>query len=378
MPFRPAYFLLGLVLSLAGLSFLGSILVPRDLTAHFIRFHAGIGMEYNFFPTAHDIRAILHAGASGGRAVTVIVGGTSVFQGTSQAEPEIWTENLQKLLDPAYRVINLAQRAGRSNDSGNIAAEMLLKQDKPVIFVCDAMPNQFTISLPDAYYKKTLFDAWQRGALLDWPARDHAMRAALWSARPELRSAAWEARFDQALNFDGLWSYFSFEVAGTQWNKLSGLNFISPLRLAEDPESTPAWRASHIYPTGEEDQQLMDTVRRAIFKNPGNSWQIVRDAVEEQMPTALRAQSLVVVDLNSPHYLDRLTPDEHAAYLAQARGMAALLKEMGFDRTMLAAEDFTEEDYSDRVHLSASGGGKLARQVAPVIVEMARQRGYVP
>ena len=66
MSFRPAYFLLGLVLSLAGLSILGAILVPPDLTAHFVRFHARIGNEYNFFPTAHDIRAILDTGAEDG------------------------------------------------------------------------------------------------------------------------------------------------------------------------------------------------------------------------------------------------------------------------------------------------------------------------
>lgn len=377
MSFRPAYFLLGLALSLTGLSILGSILVPPDLTAHFVRFHAKIGNEYNFFPTAHDIRAILDTGAADGQAVTVIVGGTSVFQGTSQAEPEIWTERLQKLLGPAYRVVNFAQRAGRPNDSGNIAAEMLLKQNKPVLFVSDAMPGQFTIPLPYAFFKKELFDAWQRGALLDWPARDQAMRAALWSDNPELRSAAWEARFDRALNFDGLWGYFSFEIAGTQWNKLSGFDSIKPLRLATDPESTAAWQSTHVYPTGEADQQALQATTQGIFKTP-DRWQTVRDGVEEQMPTMLRTQSLVVVDLNSPHYIERLDPADHAAFLAQALTMAALLKEMGFARTMIAAEDFTEEDYSDRVHLSASGGAKLAERLAPVIAEMARQRGYAP
>ncbi len=377
MSFRPAYFLLGLVLSLTGLSILGSILVPPDLTAHFVRIHAKIGNEYNFFPTARDIRGILDAGAEDGQAVTVIIGGTSVFQGASQAEPEIWTERLQQRLGPAYRVVNFAQRGGRPNDSGNIAAEMLLKQNKPVLFVCDSMPRQFTIPLQAAIYKKTLFDAWQRGALLDWPARDDAMRAALWDATPGLRAAAWEARFDQALNFDGLWGYVAFEIAGTQWNKLSGPDSFQPLRLASDPEATPAWRATHVYPTGEEDQKWLDVARQQAVENP-DIWQIARNGVKEQMPTALRAQSLVVVDLNSPHYVDRLAAADRAGFLAQANAMAALLKEMGFDRTMVVAEDFTEADYSDHVHLSASGGRKLAKRLAPVIVEMARQRGYVP
>jgi hypothetical protein len=377
LSFRPGFFLLGVMLSLAGLSILGSILVPRDLTDHFLRFHAKISNEYNFFPTARDIRAILDTGAEDGQAVTVIVGGTSVLQGASQAEPEIWTERLQKLLGPSYRVLNFAQRGGRPNDSGNIAAEMLLKQNKPVLFICDAMPNQVTIPLEFAIFRKPLFDAWQRGELLDWPARDQAMRAALWSSTPELRSAAWEARFDQALNFDGLWSYVAFEIAGTEWNKLSGPDSILPLRLSSDPEATPAWRATHVYPTGEADLQALAIVKRGIFKS-ANKWQPIRDGIDEQMPVALRAQSLIVVDVNSPHYVNRLESDEHATYLNQISDMAKLLKEMGFDRSMVVAEDFTEADYTDRVHLSVSGGKKLAKRLAPVIVEMARQRGYVP
>ena len=50
------YFLLGLVLSLAALSLLGSMAESSDLARNFVRFHSGIGLEFNYFATANDIR----------------------------------------------------------------------------------------------------------------------------------------------------------------------------------------------------------------------------------------------------------------------------------------------------------------------------------
>jgi hypothetical protein len=40
--------------------------------------------------------------------------------------------------------------------------------------------------------------------------------------------------------------------------------------------------------------------------------------------------------------------------------------------------DFAKEDYADLLHLTPSGGAKLAVQVAASIRERARALGYVP
>jgi hypothetical protein len=377
MRHHPAFFLLGIVLSMMLLSGLGSILVPPHLIDGFVRFHAGIGPDHKFFATAHDVRAILDSAEAEKPAVIVIVGGTSVFQGTSQSEPLIWTELLQKALGPNYRVVNLAQRAGRPNDFGNLAAEMLLKEGKSVLYVCDSMTSQFTIPIEASFYLKTVFDAWQRGYLLDWPARDRKMRSALNSPQAAFRSNAWGALADQAFNFDGFWSYIAFEFGGTIWDKYRGLDSIEPLRLLRDPEPPAQWHAEHGYPIGPADEQEMQNVRRQIFAEPAASWPIVRAGVEEQIPMPLRGQTLVVVDLNSPHYLDRLNANDRASVFGQADAMAALLKDMGFAETTVVAKDFVEADYSDRVHLSVLGGQKLAERIAPDIVRMAQERGYV-
>jgi hypothetical protein len=372
-----ACFLFGLVGTLASLSILGSVLAPPDLAAHFVRFHVGIGIDNDFFATAHDIQAILDAAEKEkpAAAVTVIVGGTSVFQGTSQSEPRIWTERLQQDLGARFRVINLAQRAGRPNDFGNLAAEMLLKQHKPVIYLCDSMNSQFTIPIEASFYLKSVYDAWGRGYLLDWPARDRKMVSGLWSRSPEMRSHAWGARLDRWLNFDGLWSYVAFENGGSVWNKYRALDSITPLRQIKDPEPPPHWYVERGYPKGADDARALEIVRAQIFPPGAAPWAQIRNGIDEQMPGPLRAKTLVVVDLNSPYYLDRLSVAERTAFIDQADRMAAVIQASGFAKAMVVAKDFTDADYADRVHLSVEGGEKLADRLTPEISKLAAELG---
>jgi hypothetical protein len=374
-------FLLGLILSLTSLSLLGASLVPPDLVQNFIRFHPWNGIESNFYPTAPDIRAILDSALAGEPAgtepVIVLVGGTSVFEGTSQAPPQVWTQQLQQILGDRFRVLNLAQRAGRPNDFGNLAAEMLLKDHRRFIYLCDAMPAEFTIPIEKSYYLKTVFDAWLRGYLLDWPARDAKMRSAFWDGSAQFRETAWGALADRYLNFNSLWTYVSFEIAGTIWNKVEATESMRPLREFPDAEPPPEWWDQRGYPTGDIDTLSMSQVRKQIFPPQQKYWDKVRAGIEEQMPVQLREKSLVVVNLNSPYYLDRLSPEEQAGFMRQADQMAHLLTDAGLYRALVVAGDFTDRDYTDRVHLSVRGGAKLADRIAPEIVEMAEHLGYL-
>ena len=96
------------------------------------------------------------------------------------------------------------------------------------------------------------------------------------------------------------------------------------------------------------------------------------------VPPGLRGVTLVVVDLNSPYYLDRLSSAERDAFVGQAYEHAQRLKQIGFNRAVVPAKDFTEDDYVDLQHLSASGGQKLAAALAPTIRLMAGELGYLP
>jgi hypothetical protein len=62
---------------------------------------------------------------------------------------------------------------------------------------------------------------------------------------------------------------------------------------------------------------------------------------------------------------------------ATAYDHARRLREIGFRRAEIPAIDLTAEDYIDPLHVSVSGGQKLAAKIAPIIRTMAVELGYL-
>lgn len=370
------YFLLGLVLSLAALSLLGSMAESSDLARNFVRFHSGIGLEFNYFATANDIRSIIAPDPADKAKITVIVGGDSVLFGETQKEPVIWTQLLQKKLGDNFRVINLARRGGALNEFGNIATEMLLAEGRPVIYLCNTFPVSFGTPVEHGSYQRTVFNAWQQGYLLDWPARDRKLRTAYWSPMEKFRENAWGALLDRFLYFDEFWNYVAYEHGQTVWNKWLALDSARPLRLAPDGTPDPEWYKAHRYPGGAENQEMMEHLQVYLLSPDDPGWQTARSTIRDEMPSALRAKSLIGIDLISPHYRRQFTTEDQDRYASTVDTMAALLKDEGFHQVFLLGENFDEDDYSDAGHLSVVGGQKLAERLAPEIVKMTAELGY--
>src|SRR5262245_46738126 len=131
----PLPFFLGFSSGLLALSLLGATVQSAHLAENFVRFHQLLSPETGYFPTAHQTRAIVEHRIQEKPKVQVVVGGTSVLNGAGQHLTLVWTRWLQEQLGSQFRVVNLAQRAGQMNDSGNIAAELLLRDGQPTIFV---------------------------------------------------------------------------------------------------------------------------------------------------------------------------------------------------------------------------------------------------
>ena len=161
---RPIPFFIGLIGDLLTLALVGATIESEPLKNSFVRFHQRISPEASFYPTARQLISIARPPADSPDKVTVIIGGSSVFAGVGQEIGLVWTRTLQELLGPQYRVVNRSIPATSALSSGNIAAEWLLGQSKPVIFVANAIAPTHEIM------QYLLFDAWQRGDLLPWPA----------------------------------------------------------------------------------------------------------------------------------------------------------------------------------------------------------------
>jgi hypothetical protein len=373
------FFVCGVLLAMTGLALAGNLVFPEELAHGFLRFHAGIGPDYNFFPTAREIKATLDRNAGDDSKVTVIIGGSSVFHGTGQKHPRIWTELLQKDLGDRFRVLNFAVRAGAANGFGEIPAEMALQEGRPFIYVCDNNIQGFAAPVERSFFRKTYFDAWQRGYLLSWPARDRMMRDALWGQSDNLREASWGAVLDSYLNFNDFWNYVTFRYTGTIWNSLAALDSFEPLRKSDDPENSPGWSASVPYPPigSDDNAHAMSVVRGEIFGSGPDQWNAAQGQIELYVPPALRAKTLSVTHLNSPYFTTQLTAQERQEFFQQATRFALFLKQLGFHQAIAVPNDWDKDDYHDVVHLSMQGGQKLADLLAPEIVKMAMELGYI-
>src|SRR5207245_11801285 len=95
--------------------------------------------------------------------IIVIVGGSSVLHGTGQAASQVWTRKLQEVLGERYQVINLALRCGRTNEFGQVAAEMLLAEYPQMIFICDCFSGDLFAEPDGLFYKYFYWDAYYKG-----------------------------------------------------------------------------------------------------------------------------------------------------------------------------------------------------------------------
>jgi hypothetical protein len=373
---RPLPFFMGLIVTLAALSWAGATVRSERLVDGFVRFHHLMNVVTGYFATARQVRAVVERAAQSNPKVLVIVGGSSTFHGAGQHASLIWTRFLQEHLGSGFRVINFAQMAGGGVDFGNIAAELLLLQSRPVIYVADASIITFTLPLEAAYYRHAIVDAWYRGYLLPHPPRDALISRAVLQDSP-LRGAVLGAALDQILNFNDLWNFITYEYAGSVWNHhLRHLSF-SARRDLDEGAQMPEYYARVRYNSANLAAE-MRAVRSEIHPPDSPHLESVGRVAAQLTPPRLRAVSLVVVNRASPHYFNRLEPSEREAWNAQAQAQCRQLMRHGFNRAIVAADDFDDNDYVDRVHLSVAGGQKLAAKLAPTIRTMATELGYLP
>jgi hypothetical protein len=356
-----------------SLSWLGATVQSKKLVDHYVRFHQLINVEAGFFPTAREVRAIVDKTNDNPSVIYVIVGGSSVLHGVGQHESLIWTRFLQDRLGASFRVINFAQRAGWATDFGNIAAEYLLRNSKRVIFVGDAYAHAYTIPLESSFYKHIIFDAWQHNLLLPWAPRDKVLSRALLDDK--LRAPALGAFLNGYLNFNDLWNYISLEHANLIWNSLLGEKSFQPRARFADPDLLPEQYARLRYLGDIE--ATMRIERGQILDATDLQWINIRNLTDQLVPPALRKVTLCVVQIDSPYYRRRLTAAEQEAILTTARTHAELLVGLGFNRALVPTTDFSDDDYVDRVHISALGGQKLAIALTPAIQQMAVELGYL-
>ncbi len=386
-----AAFAAGIIVSLTTLAVVGRQAAEKNFHPGFTRFHQKIAPDTKYYPTIHEMMAIVRERAAGGK-ILVVVGGNSILYGVGQPAGHVWTERLQRELGPAYAVVNLAMRGAGVTDCAAVVAEALRTEFPRQIYLANASPTQ--ASFPDGTpsYRFVFWEAIAKGLLIDDPTRTEAIRER-YRLRPDTLGGLPEQRLREALDailsFDDFWNRFTFATCNTIWTRERpvGLDSFAPRKIYTDNE--PDYLTFPILdrrPTGWRfDAELgfsRDVSLLAFTLAPSGLWvpnQPLWDALAKSIggaiPPSLRARTLIILTRNNPYYLDRLTPAEQ-----QRDDLAHTLSVQVWQHAGCESVDcgrgYTIDDYGDRIHLSSTGGEKLAQQIATEVRRISTKLQY--
>jgi lysophospholipase L1-like esterase len=386
----PLSFLTGTLASFLSLAVIGKITSSQNIyDQNLLRFTLPLSAETLFYPTASQLISFAQRQLSDGQKTAVIIGGDSVFHGVGQLDPNLWSVKLQAKLGDDYKVINLAMRGSWPQEAGSVTAQGLLKLGyQRLIYVTDT-----SIGLPGKpddgnFYKYLFWEAYYKGFLLDDPDRDKFLSTAQVSeADLEMRRLMW---LNNRFHFNDLWTMIGYQSVFTVWNSIiSGydphdpLHWLRPRRLFDD-DMEELQTLSERYPPEYLMQQLeVSRGHCTYFKLDSKTaipepehWQKGIQDAKILFPDELKKRTFVVVLYDSPYYRKRLSLPEQQCSHKGVEETHNLYQSTGYN-VEIVSKDFNELDYRDRVHLSPSGGDKLATQIAPKIKQIAQRLGYL-
>jgi hypothetical protein len=199
----------------------------------------------------------------------------------------------------------------------------------------------------------------------------------------ELRTGA---QLDSLCYYNDMWNALTYTEGGTIWNRVCHSNSFKPRRLLADNEPQPP--STKVRHARADRQQEVERFKRytglpPMERDANGQWVVppgraeeIRKDIDVSLPNEeLRRRTVAIVTKFDPSVMASMTQDqrEQMATLFNLTGKqieASGLRCIRFD------DSFTEDDYADYVHLTASGGEKMAAKVAPAIRELAASLGY--
>ena len=372
------------LLGICVLSGLGRWASLHNHFEYFERFHRLINPEALYYPTASEVIAIAKAAAAGGR-IPVIVGGSSVMFGATQPESALWTRRLQEVLGDRYAVVNLAFPSGTIAEHGAVAAQALLQAGYRPIFLVDVALGCLTAPdglryqyvFWDAYYKRLV----SQSVALPTHDGDACLEAMARVTREEARVRGW---LDSWLYFSDLWNTVGYTRVFTSWSPPVApyASLTTPRKALRDPLQFYPAHMRYPSPTRERGAAAIgfwtalncskSAAGTAWFSNASIALPIGRAAAQAVLPEGLRHRTILVMLSFSPYYLDAVPAFERDCYNAMQSAYSAMYATVGFTAVRIGA-GWLSDDYDDLLHLSPSGGAKLAHELAPLIRTMATE-----
>ncbi len=388
--FRPRTFLAGLAAGLVLCSVVGRTVSHRGYHTAFTRFHQVISPEAQYYPTLGEMCGIVRMRCRPDQ-VLVIVGGNSVFNGVGQPAEKMWTVELQRRLGDRYVVLNFAFRGALCTDGGAVVAEVLRREYPHQVYVANALPFGLPVPYGQDPYRYVYWEALHLGRLEDFGPRNEQLAwlegtEYTWGQRFELWSRDW---LDGALRFRDLWNWVGYEYLFTIQTPITPhlpeAIWARKRFLDKEPDFETMPFGDKYRPGNLEAE--MNIVRgfseSYYLKDKRGEWRLrpsirmrFEEVAEAAFPDDLKGRTLIMLSRNNPYYVKQLSRDEALRDAAAYRDAVAEWRKVGCDSSDYAS-DYDVADFGDRTHLSASGGRKLAEQVAARILEISRKRGYL-
>lgn len=392
----PAPLLAGAVLAFVACCVLGRVLSRLNQYKYFTRFHFALDPRSQFYPTASQVLALARARFQPNK-VAVIVGGNSVLNGIGQLPGRLWTRELQNLLGDGYTVLNLGMPAAHPYEFGEVVAEMLATDQKKLIYVTD-VGISMCLGDPDGYlYRYFYWDAYFKGLLPSAPEREACLAAQEADRQAKgndgIRELIQGRRLDSLLFFQDLWTTCGLKSFSTIWGPVLGGYATTPRQDILDWGEQ--WRPPEKRYPPAEDAPNLQLVRGYLGGLGGQVFSMplppgarpkglsvtaaaspLAQTFRDCFPEPFRSRSVVLVLSESPYYVDRLENAVKGDYRWRLERAAEVLEGAGF-AALAVGNDFTADDFSDRLHLSDEGGRKLAHKVAPKVRALAARLGYL-
>jgi len=388
---RPKYFLIGVFVGFIICCITGYYVSTQARLYHFTRFFPAITPEALFYPTASQLLQTARHEVKRDK-ILVLIGGSSIFRGTGQDPDKLWSNELQKILGDKFKVLNYATNGASLSSYGGVAFRMLKKEYPKIIFVATAyqFDAQGYIDGLDPY-KYLFWDAYYKN-LFQSDKDEMKIINHLKIAQLKTFSGA-EQHISAFLNsffyFKDLWNWVSYRFFFTTW---SDSEFRTPFQakyLYHD-EPTPSDYMEILLKTNR-DSEHVKTFRKFIKDSMTNVFVDLSQKPLQIVPSIVawgtkgyndlfqpgdRAKILLVQPTYNIDIINSVPKKFQTAYWFYTKQSDLMLKSLGY-HVVEVGRDFNGNDYLDLSHFTASGGEKMAKQVAREVKHIAELSGYL-
>lgn len=376
---KPNSFFVSTIVGFLLCCLLGYICSLNQRFENFSRFHLYISPYTMYFPSFGQMVSLTRAARPD--QTFVIIGGNSLLRGYGQNRDELWSKKLQQDLGDRYYVINYAIDGAVPFEGGAWVAEMLLKQNRKVIFITSAEPRR--VSAPYGHLlTQVFFDFYNKKHLLPNARRDAALRERLDFANPVADRSAIEneigKKMDQLSYSSELWQWVGHNLFFTVWSAGTHPDFMKPRRLYEDNENFAFEQTEEEYETIK--TKIIADENSMVVKNPDEKWIPLESAWEksdheaELVADELLRHTIIVVPRHGPKLLDHFSRDQVRKHDAILEIAAGKWRSRGADSLIVSGS--TPQSYRDMIHFSASGGAEFAHMLAERIRANSQRLGY--